>query len=127
MTLDDEVDRIFRANIDFIDGGCCVVLYGELDWTKDSKLITKCFDEAWSNDGISFLKIDCRDLFFIHNEEVLGAYFVALIISLKEMAKKRHVKLLIHLRSKRQAAILNLWGKKMWRKFKRHLTFDNPD
>lgn len=127
MTLEDEIAVTFRVNTKFENGGCLVVLFGELDWIKDIDVMTQCFNEVLAHQAISSINIDCRDLFFIRNDEVLGAYFMTLMISLKEMSKKRQITLLIHFRSKRQIAVLNFRGHKIWRQFKSHFIFDNPD
>lgn len=127
MSSDDEIDKSLKTEVIFDDLVCRVTISGELDWTKDSGVITKCLEQVWSGQKIAYLELDCRNLFFISYEEVLGTYFLAVIMELKEKARENHVWLLIRLKSKKQAAILSLWGNKMWRRFRRHLVFDDPD
>lgn len=122
-----EVDKTLKTEIIFKEGICLVVISGDLDWTKDSDVVTKCLDQVWSAEKITYLELDCRDLFFVTHDGVLGTYFLAVMLELKETARKKHVKLVIRLKSKKQASILNLWGNKMWRRFRRHLLFDDPD
>lgn len=127
VALEDEADKALKTNISITEGICQVVISGELDWTKDSEVITKCLNEVWSNENITYLELDGRDLFFANNDDgTLGTYFLAVMLELKETARKRHVRLVIRLKSKKQASILSLWGNKMWRRFRRHLLFDDP-
>jgi len=117
----------FKIEMELIERRCHVTFSGALDWTQDSDLITQCFNQVWTNTDIKCLLLDCRDLSFANRDGVLGTYFLALILEIKTQAREKHLRLFICLKSKKQAAILNLWGDGMWRKFKRHFIFDDPD
>lgn len=128
MTPNDESDKKLATKITVSEGLCHVIISGELDWTKESPQITRCLDQVWNYSDLKVLEFDCRDLYFTNNKDgILGTYFLALITSLKERARDQHIRLIIYLKSKKQIALFNLWGKRKWRQFKRHLLFDDPD
>lgn len=128
MASEEETNSKLSVDLSFNGDICKLVISGELDWTNnsDSGAITKCLEQIWSTENVNYLELDCRDLYFSNNDGAMGTYFLAVMIELKEKARQQHIRLFIRLKSREQASLLNLWGNKMWRKFRRHFIFDDP-